>query len=165
MGDAWEFIGHIFRASELTLLHSSDRTLLREAGRRRAEDPSGVPEVALSALDAFLLGAFAKTVATMLTYPLVRIKTIIQARGRQRSRHVRTYSAALASGECPEIERVSLCDIGRRFTGSPRNTVACEGSIRPRRPGARSRTARSRTKTSRSGSTSPCCTVASGRPS
>lgn len=36
----------------------------------------------LSPLEAFLLGALAKAVATVITYPLVRLKTILQA-GRQ----------------------------------------------------------------------------------
>ena len=37
----------------------------------------------LSAAQAFLIGSLAKVVATVLTYPLIRAKTVVQAQGKQ----------------------------------------------------------------------------------
>ena len=39
---------------------------------------SGGGRVFLTAMEAFLLGAFAKCVATIVTYPLVKLKTTLQ---------------------------------------------------------------------------------------
>lgn len=58
-----------------------DRVKALMLGRRsRSPGASGT----LSSVEAFVLGAFAKAVAVLLTYPLTRLKTILQVRGQRR---------------------------------------------------------------------------------
>ncbi|XP_047043146.1 peroxisomal adenine nucleotide carrier 2-like [Lolium rigidum] len=47
--------------------------------KRKAESAGDSSPVVLSAFSAFLLGAISKSVATILTYPLIRCKVMIQA--------------------------------------------------------------------------------------
>jgi len=61
-------------AIQNTILDKLKEALLRQMKRR---NPEVTP--ALSAFQAFTLGAFAKAVATVVTYPLVRLKTNLQA--------------------------------------------------------------------------------------
>lgn len=52
---------------------------LKAALLRRAKAQAGGAAVALTSLEAFVLGAVAKAVATFVTFPLVRLKTMLQA--------------------------------------------------------------------------------------
>eukprot|EP00434_Breviolum_minutum_P013261 symbB.v1.2.011681.t1/scaffold792.1/size162212/5 len=61
-------------AIQNTILDKLKEALLASMKRR---NPEVVP--ALTAFQAFTLGAFAKAVATVVTYPLVRLKTNLQA--------------------------------------------------------------------------------------
>ncbi|GJN14308.1 hypothetical protein PR202_gb01114 [Eleusine coracana subsp. coracana] len=53
--------------------------LVKRQKRKIAESTEGSSPVVLSAFSAFLIGAIAKSIATVLTYPLIRCKTMIQA--------------------------------------------------------------------------------------
>eukprot|EP00445_Apocalathium_hangoei_P005675 CAMPEP_0203863562 /NCGR_PEP_ID=MMETSP0359-20131031/14240_1 /ASSEMBLY_ACC=CAM_ASM_000338 /TAXON_ID=268821 /ORGANISM="Scrippsiella Hangoei, Strain SHTV-5" /LENGTH=338 /DNA_ID=CAMNT_0050781131 /DNA_START=78 /DNA_END=1094 /DNA_ORIENTATION=- len=66
----------------------------------KAQVKNGVKSPALSAFQAFLLGAFAKAIATIITYPLVRLKTILQA-GQELARKVSESSVG------PPFQRTS----------------------------------------------------------
>ncbi|KAF0922916.1 hypothetical protein E2562_002157 [Oryza meyeriana var. granulata] len=65
---------------QYTVFDQLKQKLIQRRRRRNAElgDDSSV---ALSAFSAFLLGAISKSVATILTYPLIRCKVMIQAAG------------------------------------------------------------------------------------
>ncbi|PKI74071.1 hypothetical protein CRG98_005549 [Punica granatum] len=56
-----------------------DQLKLRLLKRNQNEGDKGSSPVALSAFSAFMLGAISKTIATILTYPAIRCKIMIQA--------------------------------------------------------------------------------------
>jgi len=56
----------------------------------------------LTPFQAFALGAFAKAVATMVTYPLVRLKTIIQA-GKEKDVQTSSSSRRTSNSKAPEL--------------------------------------------------------------
>lgn len=64
-------------AIQYTVFEQTKRRLLRSSGR--SKQPGEEAPVVLSAFRAFALGAFSKTCATVLTYPAIRVKTVIQA--------------------------------------------------------------------------------------
>ncbi|KAE8793803.1 peroxisomal adenine nucleotide carrier 1-like [Hordeum vulgare] len=99
-------------SSELTKKYTvfdqlKQKLILRQT-RKNAESASDSSPVALSAFSAFLLGAISKSVATILTYPLIRCKVMIQAAdpddddedesertGPGNSRHTKTMLGAM----------------------------------------------------------------------
>lgn len=70
-----------------------DRILDVKAGAVAA----GSPAPSLTPLQAFALGALAKAVATLITYPLVRLKTILQAGQEVKTQPAVTRGASTAS--------------------------------------------------------------------
>ncbi|GBG73966.1 hypothetical protein CBR_g17678 [Chara braunii] len=59
-----------------------------EDNLRRASSVAGnrqmkLPPVALSAFAAFLIGALSKTAATVVTYPMIRVKLVLQTHGKK----------------------------------------------------------------------------------
>lgn len=83
---AAEGIGGLFRGYAFNICLCTNPAIqntcfdqLKDRLLRHRALKTNVARQALSPLEAFFLGALAKTVATLLTYPLVRIKTIFQA--------------------------------------------------------------------------------------
>ncbi|KAE8808579.1 peroxisomal adenine nucleotide carrier 1-like [Hordeum vulgare] len=64
---------------QYTVFDQLKQKLILRQTRKNAESASDSSPVALSAFSAFLLGAISKSVATILTYPLIRCKVMIQA--------------------------------------------------------------------------------------
>jgi hypothetical protein len=64
---------------QYTVFDQLKQKLIQRQRRKNAEAGGGSSPVALSAFSAFLLGAISKSVATILTYPLIRCKVMIQA--------------------------------------------------------------------------------------
>lgn len=64
---------------QYTVFDQLKQKLILRQTRRNAESAGDSSPVALSAFSAFLLGAISKSVATILTYPLIRCKVMIQA--------------------------------------------------------------------------------------
>ncbi|KAI4988675.1 hypothetical protein ZWY2020_035915, partial [Hordeum vulgare] len=65
--------------SRYTVFDQLKQKLILRQTHKNAESTSDSSPVALSAFSAFLLGAISKSVATILTYPLIRCKVMIQA--------------------------------------------------------------------------------------
>jgi hypothetical protein len=57
---------------QYTVFDQLKQRLLNRQKRRNADSREGSSPVVLSSLSAFLVGAIAKSVATVLTYPLIR---------------------------------------------------------------------------------------------
>ncbi|TVU19267.1 hypothetical protein EJB05_35406 [Eragrostis curvula] len=66
-------------AIQYTAFDQLKQRLVKSQIRKNAESKDGSSPVVLSAFSAFLIGAIAKSIATVLTYPLIRCKTMIQA--------------------------------------------------------------------------------------
>ncbi|KAK3138866.1 hypothetical protein QOZ80_5AG0374450 [Eleusine coracana subsp. coracana] len=66
-------------AIQYTAFDQLKQRLVKSQRRKIGESTEGSSPVVLSAFSAFLIGAIAKSIATVLTYPLIRCKTMIQA--------------------------------------------------------------------------------------
>ncbi|KAL6843068.1 hypothetical protein ACP4OV_027142 [Aristida adscensionis] len=64
---------------QYTVFDQLKQRLIQRRRRKNAESAEDSSRVALSAFSAFVLGAISKSVATVLTYPLIRCKVMIQA--------------------------------------------------------------------------------------
>uniref|UniRef100_A0ACD5TAM4 Uncharacterized protein n=1 Tax=Avena sativa TaxID=4498 RepID=A0ACD5TAM4_AVESA len=64
---------------QYTVFDQLKNRLIQRQKRKNAQSSGDSSPVALSAFSAFLLGAISKSVATILTYPLIRCKVMIQA--------------------------------------------------------------------------------------
>uniref|UniRef100_A0ACD5U3X3 Uncharacterized protein n=1 Tax=Avena sativa TaxID=4498 RepID=A0ACD5U3X3_AVESA len=64
---------------QYTVFDQLKNRLIQRQKRKNAQSAGDPSPVALSAFSAFLLGAISKSVATILTYPLIRCKVMIQA--------------------------------------------------------------------------------------
>lgn len=64
---------------QYTVFDQLKQKLIQRQRHKNAESVGDSSPVALSAFSAFLLGAISKSVATILTYPLIRCKVMIQA--------------------------------------------------------------------------------------
>lgn len=65
----------------------------------------------LTAMDAFLIGALSKSITTVITYPLIRLKTMFQASGKTKQVE-RVLSARLISLQEKSPEKVNSKDKG-----------------------------------------------------
>jgi len=84
LGDAFDAIGISILlttnpAIQYTVFDQLKLRLLREKNQNARSNGAVSKAVALSALSAFVLGAISKTVATILTYPAIRCKVMIQS--------------------------------------------------------------------------------------
>ena len=66
---------------QYTVFDQLKQKLILRQRRKNAESGSDSSSVALSAFSAFLLGAISKSVATILTYPLIRYGNFSLAAG------------------------------------------------------------------------------------
>ncbi|KAL6610025.1 hypothetical protein ACP70R_039994 [Stipagrostis hirtigluma subsp. patula] len=64
---------------QYTVFDQLKQRLIQRRRHKNSESAEDSSRVALSALSAFVLGAISKSVATILTYPLIRCKVMIQA--------------------------------------------------------------------------------------
>uniref|UniRef100_A0A0A8YT44 Peroxisomal adenine nucleotide carrier 1 n=1 Tax=Arundo donax TaxID=35708 RepID=A0A0A8YT44_ARUDO len=64
---------------QYTAFDQLKQRLIQRRRRKNAGSAEDSSRVALSAFSAFLLGAISKSIATVLTYPLIRCKVMIQA--------------------------------------------------------------------------------------
>ncbi|KAL0928585.1 hypothetical protein M5K25_000483 [Dendrobium thyrsiflorum] len=80
-----------------------ERFIQRQQSKQSASGSAGSSPESLSAFSAFLLGAMSKSVATIITYPLIRCKVMIQASNHEdesnepKSKSNKTISGCLSS--------------------------------------------------------------------
>lgn len=86
---------------QYTVFDQLKALLLARAAARRGGDKG-----ALTALQAFLLGALAKAIATVITFPYIRAKVVLQAAdaGSQPARKARGEAGKAAVGQAAEAE-------------------------------------------------------------
>jgi len=64
---------------QYTVFDQLKQRIIQRQRRKNGGSADDNSQVALSAFSAFLLGAVSKSIATVLTYPLIRCKVMIQA--------------------------------------------------------------------------------------